>query len=199
MRPEPVRRRPWVRNGREGSCWSRTRSLLRGLIAQFLRGEGFEVVEAADGREGVERFSEPGPVRPCPARPEPARLPGVEVCRRIKLRATPAAGHHLQRGDPRRPHRGARGAGGRPVPHQALPSRRAAEPDRHRARTGASRPKLRPANPCASGLVARRPAAAAPRPRRIPCSSCRRSINMIGLIRSFPGPRPIDLAGGKRT
>lgn len=36
-------------------------NLLRGLIAQFLRMEGFDVVEAADGREGVERFSGMGP------------------------------------------------------------------------------------------------------------------------------------------
>ena len=31
--------------------------MLRGLIAQFLRGEGFEVVEAADGGEAVEAYS----------------------------------------------------------------------------------------------------------------------------------------------
>ena len=34
---------------------------LRGLVAQFLRGEGFEVVEAGDGLQGVERFTDSGP------------------------------------------------------------------------------------------------------------------------------------------
>src|SRR5262245_61600549 len=32
-------------------------NVLRGLIAQFLRVESFEVVEAADGQQAVERFT----------------------------------------------------------------------------------------------------------------------------------------------
>src|SRR5271157_2943275 len=59
--------------------------LLRRLIAQFLRGEGFEVVEAGDGREGVERFSSGNPFDLVLLDLNLPILPGVEVCRRIKL------------------------------------------------------------------------------------------------------------------
>jgi DNA-binding response OmpR family regulator len=58
--------------------------LLRGLIAQFLRGEGFEVVEAADGSQGVGFF---GSMRPFAVVLLDLNLPllsGVEVCRHIK-------------------------------------------------------------------------------------------------------------------
>jgi DNA-binding response OmpR family regulator len=58
---------------------------LRGLIAQFLRMEGFEAVEAADGREGVERFSFLGPFDVVLLDLNLPALPGVEVCRKIKL------------------------------------------------------------------------------------------------------------------
>jgi len=60
-------------------------SLLRRLIAQFLRGEGFEIVEAGDGREGVERFSSGNPFDLVLLDLNLPILPGVEVCRRIKL------------------------------------------------------------------------------------------------------------------
>ncbi len=58
--------------------------VLRMLVAQFLRAEGFAVCEAADGGEGVSKFAEEGPFDlllvdlnlPC--------LSGVEVCRRVK-------------------------------------------------------------------------------------------------------------------
>lgn len=61
-------------------------SLLRRLIAQFLRGEGFEIVEAADGREGVEQFSTSvNPFDLVLLDLNLPILPGVEVCRRIKL------------------------------------------------------------------------------------------------------------------
>ena len=40
------------------------------LIAQFLRGEGFEVVEAADGQQAVDVYSSCQPVRRRSARPE---------------------------------------------------------------------------------------------------------------------------------
>lgn len=57
---------------------------LRQLVAQFLRAEGYDVEEAADGREGVCFFVDRGPFDvvlldlnlPC--------LPGEEVCRQIK-------------------------------------------------------------------------------------------------------------------
>ena len=58
---------------------------LRILIAQFLRGENFEVVEAADGLEGVGLFSSQGPFDLVLLDLNLPRLPGVEVCRRIKL------------------------------------------------------------------------------------------------------------------
>jgi DNA-binding response OmpR family regulator len=60
-------------------------SLLRRLIAQFLRGEGFEIVEAGDGREGVERFFSGYPFDLVLLDLNLPILPGVEVCRRIKL------------------------------------------------------------------------------------------------------------------
>jgi len=60
-------------------------SLLRRLIAQFLRGEGFEIVEAADGQEGVERFTSSHPFDLVLLDLNLPILPGVEVCRRIKL------------------------------------------------------------------------------------------------------------------
>ena len=59
-------------------------SLLRRLIAQFLRGEGFEIVEAGDGREGVERFTSCSPFDLVLLDLNLPILPGVEVCRRIK-------------------------------------------------------------------------------------------------------------------
>jgi len=59
-------------------------SILRRLIAQFLRGEGFEIVEAGDGREGVERFSSGSPFDLVLLDLNLPILPGVEVCRRIK-------------------------------------------------------------------------------------------------------------------
>jgi len=58
--------------------------LLRGLIAQFLRAEGFEIVEAADGSEGVGFFSTWGPFDVVLLDLNLPLLPGVEVCRRIK-------------------------------------------------------------------------------------------------------------------
>jgi len=60
-------------------------ALLRTLIAQFLRAEGFEIVEAADGREGVERFSTRNPFNVVLLDLNLPVLTGVEVCRRIKL------------------------------------------------------------------------------------------------------------------
>jgi DNA-binding response OmpR family regulator len=57
---------------------------LRGLVAQFLRGEGFEVVEAGDGREGVERFADSGPFDLILVDLNLPIFSGVEVCRRIK-------------------------------------------------------------------------------------------------------------------
>ncbi len=58
--------------------------VLRGLIAHFLRGEGFEVVEAADGAQGACFFSTLGPFDVVLLDLNLPFLPGVEVCRRIK-------------------------------------------------------------------------------------------------------------------
>ena len=62
--------------------------LLRGLVAQFLRHEGFQVVEAGDGAEGVERFGDSGPFDLALVDLNLPDFSGVEVCRRIK-RARP--------------------------------------------------------------------------------------------------------------
>ena len=58
---------------------------LRGLVAQFLRNEGFQVVEAGDGREGVERFGDSGPFDLVLVDLNLPVFSGVEVCRRIKI------------------------------------------------------------------------------------------------------------------
>jgi DNA-binding response OmpR family regulator len=57
---------------------------LRGLVAQFLRNEGFSVVEAADGADGVERFGDSGPFDLVLVDLNLPVFSGVEVCRRIK-------------------------------------------------------------------------------------------------------------------
>lgn len=57
---------------------------LRNLVAQFLRGEGFDVVEAGDGPEGVERFADSGPFDLVLLDLNLPVYSGVEVCRRIK-------------------------------------------------------------------------------------------------------------------
>ena len=59
-------------------------TLLRGLIAQFLRTEGFDVVEAADGREGVEQFAAAGPFDVVLLDLNLPAISGVEVCHQIK-------------------------------------------------------------------------------------------------------------------
>jgi two-component system response regulator RegX3 len=58
--------------------------VLRGLVAHFLRREGFPVVEAADGPEGVARFTENGPFDLALIDLNLPLFSGVEVCRRIR-------------------------------------------------------------------------------------------------------------------
>jgi DNA-binding response OmpR family regulator len=58
--------------------------LLRSLVAQFLAGEGFEIVEAADGAQAVELFSGNGPFEIVLLDLNLPRICGIEVCRRIK-------------------------------------------------------------------------------------------------------------------
>ena len=57
---------------------------LRALVAEFLGGEGFEVVQAANGREGVEHFFAHGPFDLVLLDLNLPILTGVEVCERIK-------------------------------------------------------------------------------------------------------------------
>ncbi len=59
--------------------------VLRGLVAQFLRGDGFDVIEAADGREAVEAYSSGHPFDLVLLDLNLPILCGVDVCRRIKL------------------------------------------------------------------------------------------------------------------
>ncbi|HEX8204193.1 MAG TPA: response regulator [Isosphaeraceae bacterium] len=58
--------------------------ILRGLVAQFLRGVGFCVVEARDGPEGVARFLDSGPVDLALVDLNLPGFSGVEVCRRLR-------------------------------------------------------------------------------------------------------------------
>jgi DNA-binding response OmpR family regulator len=60
--------------------------VLRRLVAQFLRSEGYVVVEAGDGPEGVERFADSGPIDLVLLDLNLPIFSGVEVCRRIKAR-----------------------------------------------------------------------------------------------------------------
>jgi DNA-binding response OmpR family regulator len=59
--------------------------LLRDLVAQFLRAQGFQVVEAVDGPDGVARFGEDGPFDLALVDLNLPGFSGVEVCRRIRL------------------------------------------------------------------------------------------------------------------
>jgi DNA-binding response OmpR family regulator len=57
---------------------------LRRLIAEFLRGEGFDVVEAADGSQGVALYHGHSPFDLVLLDLNLPYLSGVDVCRRIK-------------------------------------------------------------------------------------------------------------------
>jgi DNA-binding response OmpR family regulator len=59
-------------------------NVLRGLIAQFLRKAQHEVVEAADGVQGVELFASAGPFDVILLDLNLPLLSGVDVCRQIK-------------------------------------------------------------------------------------------------------------------
>ena len=59
--------------------------VLRGLIAQFLRGEGFEAIEAADGREAVELYMTGEPFDVVLLDLNLPIVCGIDVCRRIKM------------------------------------------------------------------------------------------------------------------
>jgi two-component system OmpR family response regulator len=59
-------------------------NLLRRLIAEFLRAEGFEVIEAADGLEGTGAFAGQGPFDLVLLDLNLPLLSGVDVCRQIK-------------------------------------------------------------------------------------------------------------------
>ena len=59
-------------------------SILRMLVAQFLRNEGYEVVEAEDGGEGVRHYQEDGPFDLLLVDLNLPVFSGVEVCRRVK-------------------------------------------------------------------------------------------------------------------
>lgn len=59
-------------------------ALLRGLVAQFLRGAGFQVVEAGDGPEGVARFEAEGPFDLALVDLNLPGFSGAEVCRRLR-------------------------------------------------------------------------------------------------------------------
>ena len=111
--------------------------VLRGLVAQFLRGMGFQVVEALDGPDAVEKFARNGPFDLIMLDLNLPGFSGVEVARRV-LRGRPSPENSgLQRGD----HPGFRGfaagPGSRPLPDQALPPRSPPRPDRPAASTPA--------------------------------------------------------------
>jgi CheY-like chemotaxis protein len=57
---------------------------LRSLVAEFLRGAGYRVIEAADGRQALERFAAAGRFDLVLLDLNLPYLSGVEVCRRIR-------------------------------------------------------------------------------------------------------------------
>ena len=59
-------------------------NVLRGLVAQFLRGASYHVVEAADGPEGVAKYADDGPFDLAILDLNLPGFSGVEVCRRIR-------------------------------------------------------------------------------------------------------------------
>ena len=59
---------------------------LRRLVAEFLRGAAYGVVEACDGPEGVERFADSGPFDLAILDLNLPGFSGVEVCRQILTR-----------------------------------------------------------------------------------------------------------------
>jgi DNA-binding response OmpR family regulator len=58
--------------------------VLRKLVAQFLRGEGYRVIEACDGHEAVEQYFLHSPLDLVIVDLNLPGLPGTEVCARIK-------------------------------------------------------------------------------------------------------------------
>ena len=58
--------------------------VLRMLVAQFLRNEGYLVQEAEDGGEGVRQYLDEGPFDLLLVDLKMPVLSGVEVCRRVK-------------------------------------------------------------------------------------------------------------------
>lgn len=60
--------------------------LLRSLVAQFLGNEGYEVVEAADGREAIAQFARSGPFDVVLLDLNLPYVMGVDVCRVMKSR-----------------------------------------------------------------------------------------------------------------
>jgi len=61
--------------------------VLRTLVAQFLRNEGFDVREAGDGGEGVQAFLDHGPFDLMLVDIKMPVFNGVEVARRVKQNA----------------------------------------------------------------------------------------------------------------
>ena len=61
-------------------------AILRMLVAQFLRNEGYEVFEAEDGGEGIRRYLEGGPFDLLLVDLNLPVCSGVEVCRQVKRR-----------------------------------------------------------------------------------------------------------------
>ncbi len=61
-------------------------AILRSLVSQFLRNEGYVVSEAEDGGEGVRRYHDDGPFDLLLVDLNLPVFSGVEVCRRVKLR-----------------------------------------------------------------------------------------------------------------
>jgi DNA-binding response OmpR family regulator len=59
--------------------------VLRGLVAQFLRTDGYEVTEAADGQKALDAYSSSGPFDVVLLDLNLPILCGIEVCRRIKI------------------------------------------------------------------------------------------------------------------
>jgi DNA-binding response OmpR family regulator len=85
--PEKVQEGWWPMERRGSLLLVEDEKVLRMLVSQFLRNEGYEVCEAEDGGEGVRRYLEDGPFDLLLVDLNLPVFSGVEVCRRIKFQS----------------------------------------------------------------------------------------------------------------
>ena len=148
---------------------------MRWVLGQALSGEGFEVAEAADGKEALAAVAEPEP----DVMVLDHRMPGtdgMEVLRTLRSKGAPVPDHHADRARQRRD--GGRGDEGRRerVPHEAVRPRGAQARDRQGADVLGARRRGRAAAR-ASSTATTTSRASSPRTRA--CSSILETVHKV--------------------